>query len=122
MRQLIATSAATLLFATALAACAGTDAPSAGAAPPPPKETEVTDRPKSQSVESALSESCNDAGAQKFVGQAATAEVIEQARVAAGARTARTLAPGVMVTMEYRAGRLNLDVDENNVIKSARCG
>ena len=30
--------------------------------------------------------------------------------------------PGMMVTMEYRAGRLNIDVDEANVITNVRCG
>lgn len=48
--------------------------------------------------------------------------MVERARVAAGARTARVLKPGQMVTMEYLPGRLNIDVDERNVITNLRCG
>ena len=33
-----------------------------------------------------------------------------------------TLRPDQAVTMEYRAGRLNIDVDENGVITGFRCG
>ncbi len=50
------------------------------------------------------------------------ADVVEKARMAAGAEIARTLKPGQMVTMEYHASRLNIDVDANNVITNVRCG
>ena len=56
------------------------------------------------------------------MGKVATPTVVEQARRDAGAEVARVLKPGQMVTMEYRAGRLNIDVDEKNVIKNVRCG
>lgn len=65
---------------------------------------------------------CNAEAARSVVGQVASAEVIEQARTAAGAEQARTLKPGQMVTMEYVAGRLNIDVDANNTITNLRCG
>jgi len=67
-------------------------------------------------------EQCDAEAARAFVGQEATAEVVEQARAAAGAELVRTLSPGQMVTMEYHFSRLNLDVDEANVITGARCG
>jgi hypothetical protein len=47
---------------------------------------------------------------------------VEAARVAAGARMARTIRPGQMVTKEYDAERLNLDVDASGRIVAARCG
>jgi hypothetical protein len=65
---------------------------------------------------------CTADAAHAYVGQVASADVVEQARRAAGAEVARVLHPNEAVTMEYRAGRLNLDVDERNVIVRLRCG
>ncbi|UHQ23497.1 Elastase inhibitor AFLEI Flags: Precursor [Lysobacter sp. 5GHs7-4] len=67
--------------------------------------------------------SCNaDAAKAAAVGKTASADVVERARTDAGAQAARVLKPGQMVTMEYQEGRLNIDVDENNVIVAVRCG
>ena len=66
---------------------------------------------------------CNaDAAKPAALGKPATAAVIEQARIDAGARMARVLKPGQMVTMEYAEGRLNIDVDAGNIIINLRCG
>ena len=97
-------------FAVALAACA-TPADSATPSPPP---TEPPPTP--------MEAACNPEAAQAYVGQVASADVVEKARVAAGAQIARTLKPGQMVTMEYHSSRLNLDVNAGNVITGARCG
>jgi hypothetical protein len=48
--------------------------------------------------------------------------VVEQARSAAGADTARTLKPGETTTMEFNGNRLNIDVDANNMVTNVRCG
>ena len=69
-----------------------------------------------------LRDPCTADAAQAVVGRKATAEVVEQARIAAHADLARVLKPGEVVTMEYRAGRLNLDVDANGIITGVRCG
>lgn len=66
--------------------------------------------------------SCNHEPAQSLVGQPATSANVERARELAGARIARVLKPGQMVTMEFIEGRLNINVDEKNVITHARCG
>ncbi len=66
--------------------------------------------------------SCDANAAQAYVGQAATADVVEAARKSAGADIVRTLKPGQMVTMEFRDGRLNLHVDAANAIVRATCG
>lgn len=67
--------------------------------------------------------SCNaDTARSSAIGKPATAEVVEQARKAAGARMVRVLKPGQMVTMEYAEGRLNIDVDAHNVVINLRCG
>lgn len=47
---------------------------------------------------------------------------MEEARSAAGADRVRTIKPGQMVTMEYHASRLTLDVDEHNIVVNVRCG
>ena len=65
---------------------------------------------------------CTAQDADRYVGQVASADVVEQARQAAQAEVARVLHPGDVITMEYRTGRLNLEVDERNVIVRLRCG
>lgn len=88
----------------ALAAC--TTPPT----PPPP----VANAP--------ISDQCNANAARGHVGKVATEATVNAARRDAGARIARTLKPGQMVTMEYIEGRLNIDVDAANVIIGVRCG
>lgn len=68
------------------------------------------------------SASCDAGAAQGFVGKQGDAQTVEQARIAAGAEVARVLKPGQVVTMEYRDGRLNVDVDASNTITGVRCG
>lgn len=70
----------------------------------------------------AMDTSCNADAARGAIGKTATAAVVEQARKDAGAATVRTLKPGQVVTMEYRGDRLNIDVDERNVVTNVRCG
>jgi hypothetical protein len=65
---------------------------------------------------------CDAEAVQRFVGEAYTPELGEQARVAAGAAVARALRPGEVVTMEYRADRLSLTLDESGRIVRAACG
>jgi hypothetical protein len=62
-----------------------------------------------------------DAG-QRFVGQAASEDVVEQARVATGAGSVRVLKPGMAATMDFRDDRLNLHLDEHDVIVQVACG
>jgi hypothetical protein len=65
---------------------------------------------------------CNDAAAQFAVGQVAAAKLLEEVRIRASAQRVRTVRPGQMVTMEYDASRLTLDLDAGNRIVRARCG
>lgn len=66
---------------------------------------------------------CNaDAAKPDAIGKLATTDVVDRARRNAGAQMARVLKPGQMVTMEYREGRLNVDVDAGNIITNLRCG
>lgn len=65
---------------------------------------------------------CNAQPAQFAVGQNSTATVVESARARSGAQLARILRPGQIVTKEFDAQRLNLEVDSNGRILAVRCG
>ena len=65
---------------------------------------------------------CQADPGQRFVGQAATDDIVEQARIATGATTVRVLKPGMMATMDFRDDRLDLHLDEHGVIASVTCG
>ncbi|KRD41984.1 proteinase inhibitor I78 [Acidovorax sp. Root275] len=65
---------------------------------------------------------CNAQPAQSAVGQNSTASVVESARVRSGAQMARILRPGQIITKEFDAQRLNLEVDGNGRILAVRCG
>jgi hypothetical protein len=56
------------------------------------------------------------------IGQAATAEVVERIRVDTRSRIARVLRPGQVVTMEFSAERVNVNVNERNAIIGITCG
>lgn len=87
----------------ALAACAQQQPPQQPAPPPP-------------------GTACNAAPAQFAVGQAGTAELGDRAMRAAGAQRYRFLRPGQVVTLEFDAGRLNLDLDASAKVIRVRCG
>jgi len=65
---------------------------------------------------------CNEAAARFAVGQVADARLGEEARIRASAQRVRMVRPGQMVTMEYDAGRLTLDIDAAGRVAAVRCG
>ncbi len=65
---------------------------------------------------------CEASGAEFAVGKPASVGLLEQARKASGAQTARVLKPNDVVTLEYRSERLNLHADDKGVIIRANCG
>lgn len=85
-----------------LAACAQTAAPPPTASPAPG--------------------ACQAGPASFAVGQVATPTVVAEAQRRAGAQRARVLRPGQAVTLEFDAGRLNLDVDAAGRVTRVRCG
>lgn len=114
--------AASLLATLAACTTSGSAAPggtaAAGATTPAASEP-ATPTPPATPPEQ---RGCDAEAARSVVGRDATAEVVEQARNAAGAEIARTLKPGQMVTMEFHPSRLNVDVDAGNTITNVRCG
>lgn len=72
--------------------------------------------------EDRLGVQCNADRVQPLVGREATPDLIERARYRSGARNVRVIKPGDAVTTDFRADRLNLELDEAGTIKAARCG
>jgi hypothetical protein len=65
---------------------------------------------------------CSAKALDNMVGRIATPSLINRAKRLSGASIARVLRPGQVVTMEYLNGRLNVNVDEKNRVKSFNCG
>jgi hypothetical protein len=65
---------------------------------------------------------CNAQAANWAIGRAPTQDVVDRATRDSGAKVSRVLRPGQVVTMEYRADRLNIDVNEREAITGLRCG
>lgn len=65
---------------------------------------------------------CDASQAQWLAGKAPAAADLQQAQKDAGAQRARTLKPGQMVTMEFDAARLNVELDEKGLVAAVRCG
>lgn len=68
------------------------------------------------------SSGCDASKAQFVIAVPATSEVLEQARVAAQAESARFLRPDELITTEYLPSRLNLRLDQRNRVASEYCG
>lgn len=65
---------------------------------------------------------CNADPAQALAGQTYSNSIERQARTLSGARTVRALRPGQVITMEYDPERINLRLDERDIITSVGCG
>ena len=65
---------------------------------------------------------CSSAGAAFAVGHVVGEALSSQARSRAGAAEVRVLRPGQMVTQEFNAGRLNLEVDATGRVTRVYCG
>jgi hypothetical protein len=66
---------------------------------------------------------CNADAAQSYIGQDASEATVAAAQAAAGATGAlRVIKPGQPVTMDFRADRLNVEVDDGNAIVRITCG
>ncbi|NTS64431.1 hypothetical protein HRV97_04580 [Sphingomonas sp. HHU CXW] len=65
--------------------------------------------------------SCDAAAVQQFVGQTADTAAPTALRLT-GAKTLRRYATGDMLTMDYRADRLNIETDANGRIVKLTCG
>lgn len=65
---------------------------------------------------------CDADPAQKLVGKTYSDSTDREAKSLSGSKYVRTLRPGQVITMEYDPERINLRLDENDVIKTVGCG
>jgi hypothetical protein len=65
---------------------------------------------------------CRPGSADRFVGQAATAELGGEMLAASGARQLRWVPHGGIITMEFSPNRLTVRLDQANRVESATCG
>lgn len=65
---------------------------------------------------------CRNDALPGFIGRTATSELGAEMLKASGARTLRWVAPGMAVTMDYRADRLTVSYDVENKVITASCG
>ena len=65
---------------------------------------------------------CRAEPAMWAIGERASPGVLERATLDSGARSARVLQPGEVVTMEFNGDRLTVEVDGAGRITNVRCG
>lgn len=69
-----------------------------------------------------ISGACNVDTIRGVLGQTTNAERIEQVQQQANATTLRVLTPADAATLDYNPQRLNIDIDESEVIIRLTCG
>lgn len=128
MRQSVHVLAASTLLLLAACATPPSDAGGREAAPPAAAGEAADTRPpaKPPYPETPAAETpamtCDAAKVQWTLGQLADEALVARAKSESGSERLRVIKPGMAVTMDYREDRLNLDVDANNKVTSARCG
>lgn len=105
--QLVALGA--VLFGLGLSACAAPPSQDR----PAPAPGERTESPRGE---------CDAARVAWTFGRVADDALVERARTEAGALTVRVLRPGMMITKEFSATRLNIRVDNARKVIATSCG
>jgi hypothetical protein len=65
---------------------------------------------------------CRAAGAASQLGRPLDERAVEAARMGAGAMRDRIVRPGQLISQDVDPQRLNIEVDDGNVIRRLRCG
>lgn len=110
-----------------LGACAHDDSAQAKAVPDAqaaePIVTAPAERPGPALPPNQANPDCWADDAANFVGKPATDATVAAAKRAAGAKgDLRVIKPGQPVTLDFRQDRLNVEVDDQNVIVKISCG
>jgi hypothetical protein len=92
-----------------LAGCAGLNSPPPHEPAPPPPRVETRGE-------------CGAGQVQDRVGREFSEALGEAIQAESGAATMRVIRPGEAVTLDYRADRLNVRLDENDIITEIGCG
>ncbi|HYZ49026.1 MAG TPA: I78 family peptidase inhibitor, partial [Sphingomonas sp.] len=67
-------------------------------------------------------EGCDVSELKDVIGRPFDEALQAQAQAATGAKSVRVIRPGQMVSMDYVPDRLNLELDAQDKVVSARCG
>jgi hypothetical protein len=70
----------------------------------------------------ALGSACDTAAIANLVGKPFTPALEADAKARAKVEAVRAIRPGTAVTMDFRPDRLNIDIDEKNIVTGFRCG
>jgi hypothetical protein len=65
---------------------------------------------------------CDASKAQFALGERANTDLLERARVATSAGSARFLRPNQPITLEFLSSRLNLGLDTTDIVRAVNCG
>lgn len=65
---------------------------------------------------------CNVSHLQDMLGQQVTGKLVDTLKEKSNASALRVLAPGDAATMDFNPQRLNIDIDESEVIVRLSCG
>jgi len=68
------------------------------------------------------SATCDAAAARALVGRTTTEALVTEAQRLTGARRVRSIRPGMMVTMDYSADRLNIHIGPDDKVERFACG
>lgn len=83
----------------------------------------ATAAPTTRSVDgNPQGDECGASQVAEFVGQEATPAVRARLAAQVGHGRIRWIGPDTVVTMDYSAARLNVDLDKANVVTGGRCG
>jgi hypothetical protein len=109
-----------ILILPAIVALAGLGACASGTS----NDTTGIPAPSSASTTSSAPSSrvCDDDPAQAAIGKKVNDALLDDYRRISGAEIARALRPRSVMTMEYNPQRLNLRVDDNDIVTSVNCG
>ncbi|MGJ7462033.1 I78 family peptidase inhibitor [Halomonas sp. MA07-2] len=99
----------TVVAGLMLAGCAGMTSPPAHESAPPPPRVETRGE-------------CGAVQVQDRVGREYSAALGEAIHAESGAAAMRVVRPGEAVTLDYRPDRLNVRLDEGDVITEIGCG
>ncbi|MDY0957429.1 I78 family peptidase inhibitor [Sphingomonas sp. CFBP8993] len=78
--------------------------------------------PMTKSEQNAGSGACGDARVAHLVGKVWSESLRAQILKTSSAASLRVIAPGTVVTMDYRPDRLNIETDDQGRVTRLRCG
>lgn len=82
----------------------------------------TTQQAGSERVPALAGDTCDTSNLAALVGKPFSAALEAEAKKQSGLTTVRVIRPGMAVTMDFRPDRLNIDLDEKNVVTGFRCG